>query len=384
MGGHGGADPAGVEVVQDGARQGGALGRVRATTQLVEQNQAVLTCLREHCGDIAQMAGKGAEALLNALLVADISRYVLEHGHSGVVASGDVQAGLGHEAEETDGLESDGLAPGIGAGDDEGVEVVAEAHVDGHDGRGRLARPLVQVEEQRVTGLVQADGPPVVEAWRLHVEVATEAHLGKGQVNVGQHGHGSAQGVGAAGDEGGELTQDARHLRLLIVEGGLELVAQLAHSLGLDEDRSATVGLVAAQTGDAVGVARLDGDDGSTLALANARVLQVGVHIAGAQDGLEPALDPATENLDLLANGVELGGGPVLNGGAVAEGSLDAALDLRVRVDVLVEATQVRVALVDFGEVALDAAARNHGLAGVEDLLDGEDVLSLVQSVQER
>ena len=50
------------------------------------------------------------------------------------VVGRDMQAALGHERQQADGLERDGLAAGVGAGDDERIKVAAQPHGDRHDG----------------------------------------------------------------------------------------------------------------------------------------------------------------------------------------------------------------------------------------------------------
>ena len=46
------------------------------------------------------------------------------------VPGGDVQAALGHEGEQADGLQSHRLAAGVGAGDDQGVKLLPQRQVD--------------------------------------------------------------------------------------------------------------------------------------------------------------------------------------------------------------------------------------------------------------
>ena len=73
---------------------------------------------------------------------------------------GDVQAALGHEGQQANGLEHNGFAPRVGAGDQQQIEVVPQARVDRHHFIGQfgnraaflLAGPL---QEQRMTGLTQ-------------------------------------------------------------------------------------------------------------------------------------------------------------------------------------------------------------------------------------
>ena len=91
------------------------------------------------------MRGEGAEALLDALFVADVGEELLVDGDAGSVGGRDVETAAGHQVQEADGLEGDRLAAGVGSGDEDGVESVgrAEGDVEGHGvgAEQRMARP---------------------------------------------------------------------------------------------------------------------------------------------------------------------------------------------------------------------------------------------------
>ena len=78
------------------------------------------------------MGGEGGQGLGDGLLVADVGQHPAEHPHCGVRPGGDVQAALGHQGDETDGLQGHRLAAGVGAGDDQGVEPLPQLQVVGH------------------------------------------------------------------------------------------------------------------------------------------------------------------------------------------------------------------------------------------------------------
>ena len=78
------------------------------------------------------MGGKGGERGLNGLGVADVGE---EGGEDGEMSCGrgDGKAGLGHHCEERGGLEGDGFAAGVGAGDDELAMGGGQLEGDGDD-----------------------------------------------------------------------------------------------------------------------------------------------------------------------------------------------------------------------------------------------------------
>src|SRR5437762_2771251 len=82
--------------------------------------------------DIAHVRREGAEALLDALLVADVREDVLEDDGPRAVVYGEVEARLGHEGEQANGLEGDSFPARVRPGDDQHAEAVAQFDRDGH------------------------------------------------------------------------------------------------------------------------------------------------------------------------------------------------------------------------------------------------------------
>ena len=78
-GGHGPA----FHVVKEGKNgdgQGSAFRRIRPGSQLVKKTEGTAVRRGEDGNDIFHMTGKGTEALLDALLVSDIGKHVVEDG----------------------------------------------------------------------------------------------------------------------------------------------------------------------------------------------------------------------------------------------------------------------------------------------------------------
>ena len=69
-----------VEKIQDGYGQSGSFGGIGAGAQLIEEHQAIGIGLGQNADDIGHMGGEGAEALLDALLVANIGIDLPEYG----------------------------------------------------------------------------------------------------------------------------------------------------------------------------------------------------------------------------------------------------------------------------------------------------------------
>ena len=113
------------QVLEDGLGQRRALRGVGAGAQLVEQDEASAVEAAPRMEMMFPMWELKVESDCSMrLLVADVGVDGLEDGQAGVGVGGDGQAGLGHEGEQPDGLEGDGLAAGVGAGDEQDAEGV--------------------------------------------------------------------------------------------------------------------------------------------------------------------------------------------------------------------------------------------------------------------
>ncbi len=115
------------------------------------------------------MRGKRAEALLDALLVADIGEHVRIDRQLRAIERGHVHTGLSHQAEQTDSLERDGLAAGVRTGDHHHVEIVAEAEVNRHDAACQQWMPR----------LLQTQPSGGIDLWRRRLNQAGVARLGE-------------------------------------------------------------------------------------------------------------------------------------------------------------------------------------------------------------
>ena len=78
------------------------------------------------------------ERLLEALLVADVGKHVVEDRELRAFARRHVQAALGHQGEQADRLQGHRLAAGVGPGHDQDPKSDSEIEVDRHHGSLRL------------------------------------------------------------------------------------------------------------------------------------------------------------------------------------------------------------------------------------------------------
>src|SRR5262249_33019038 len=145
-----------VEAVKNGAAERGALGRVGAGAEFVEEHETAFVGGAEDAGDAGDVRAKGAERLFEALFVADVRENLLEHRHVAPLPGGDVHARLRHQAQRARRFEAHRFAAGVRSRDDEQVEAHTQADVDGYyRARWLLWRGgfvAEEVFEERVSG----------------------------------------------------------------------------------------------------------------------------------------------------------------------------------------------------------------------------------------
>ncbi len=151
-----------------------------------------------------------------------------------------MQAALGHQAQQANGFQGHGFAAGVGAGDDQGVELLTQLHGDRH----RLG--LVQ---QRMPGPAQGHAAPAADLRAAGVELIAQLRPCKDHIQLHQNVvvPEDVLHLGSAG--GGQLPQDAVDLLLLPGLQLLQLVVGLHHAHGLHKQRSPGGGDVVDQAG---------------------------------------------------------------------------------------------------------------------------------------
>ena len=136
VGGHERLRAARLQRLEQRLRERGALDRIGAGRDLVEQHERARARDRDDRGDRAQVARERREAARDRLLVADVGEDLREHGQPRR-ARGRSQPALVQRGGEPERLQRDGLAAGVRARDDERAHA-RERQVD-RDGR-RAAR----------------------------------------------------------------------------------------------------------------------------------------------------------------------------------------------------------------------------------------------------
>jgi hypothetical protein len=137
------------EVLQDGRPEGRPLGRVGTRAEFVDQEQAPSDGRRQHGDEAPDVGRESAEVLSQVLLVADVGHHVGEARQDCPLVSRDGETRLGHQDDEADRLEGDGLAAGVGTRDDEDLRPLVHLQVQGDD---RLTTSPGLDRQEGVTG----------------------------------------------------------------------------------------------------------------------------------------------------------------------------------------------------------------------------------------
>ena len=259
-GGHIGAQcPA---VLDQGNGQRRALGRVGTGAQFIKEHQGLSVALADDLHNVSHMRRKGGQGLLNGLLVADIGQHPVIKGNTAAVVRRNVHAALGHQGEKPHGLEGDGLTAGVGAGDDHGVKVVAQAHGDGHHSL---------LINQGMAGIFELDLPVLPDLGLHSLHLKAQLCPGEDHIQPHQDFKVLVDILLVAGGLGGELGQNPLDLLALLGKELPQVVICIDRLHGLDEKGIARGGNIVHQAGNGGFTftlhwhhkpIRADGDDG--------------------------------------------------------------------------------------------------------------------------
>ena len=100
---------------EHGLSQGRSLGWVGARAEFVENNKGGVVYLRPGSGQVFNLRGIGAQAIIKALLIADKGEYALPQGQGAAGSHRCGQAGEPHQGNQPQGLQADGFTAGVAA-----------------------------------------------------------------------------------------------------------------------------------------------------------------------------------------------------------------------------------------------------------------------------
>ena len=344
--------------LNDGDGQRRALGRVRAGTELIKQQQRPVVAVLEDAHDVRHVRRECGQRLLDALLIADVGHDLVEHRHGAAVSARDVQAALRHGGEQANGLERDGLAAGVRAGDDERVKFAAERNIDRHGGVLRQERMARAAQLQLLIRQLRRD----------RVKLVGELGLGKNEVQAHEHVKVARDILPVRGALGRELGEDALDLRFFARAQLPQLVVRLHGGHRLDEQRRTGGRHVVHEAGHGALVLCLDRHHVALGTHGDDRLLQrLGIARRG-DDLLQRVVHTRTRGADQPADGRQLARRAVGDLVLAGDGGEDPLLQKAVGLQGAEEVVDARLVLPLAGAVTAHAARRLQHARDVQQL----------------
>ena len=304
MGGDDGGCPLHLEVFRHRLGQGRPFHGVRAGAQFVQQYQVLFPHRGQERNELGNVAGEGGQVILDALFITDDGVNMVVHRKAGALSRRNEEARLVHEGKKARRLDGDGLAAGVGAGNDENIECLPQCHGYRHHlirrNQGMPCFPEVQY---------LSPGPQCLH--RLHGQgqfcPGEDEFQFRGQVAViPRHFHGLLHFFR-------EVPEDFLDFLLLRRRHFGQVVIQLHGHHGFHEQGLPRGGPVMDNAGELVPVLFLHRHHVPAVPLGNDGILQVGRHVLVLEDVLERAADAGLHGLLLGPDTGQLQGGAVLH-----------------------------------------------------------------------
>ena len=273
-------------------------------------------------------------------------------------------AALRQRRRETDRLEEDGLAAGVGTADQQRALAGIHLQVERHHrlGSGQEQRVAAVHDPERRRRRVHLGDFPL-DRDRVprprHQVVHRDAHL-----------DGAPKGRQLRPQQSGQLAQHPERLALLLDLGLAQRVAQLDRLGRLDEERAGASRLVVHDAGGTVARVPPHGNDVAAAAHGDRGIGRGDVGLEASQQRVEPAKEPLPRLLHLAARGGERGARGVEQAAVGIERLLQPAID-RLVGNGTGERGGERRGRLDPPQVGVDAAG------GLEHAQDGEEVRAL-------
>ena len=257
---------------------------VGSRADLIEQQEIRALDTFQEFDQMRHVRGKCAEALLDALLVADDRIDIRIYGNLRSCGGRDVAARLYHERKKSDRLQADCLAARIWSCDEQHAIRFSKRDVNGHD-LCRIDQRMTRGDELRPSLAIDRG------ARRLHI--GRKLRPCEDEVKRGEYGTVLFENTAVLSNFLREKAQDALHLGLLRERKLLEIVVEIDESHRLDEKRRAARRLVVDDTWKALAILLFDRYDISLRTLCDDGVLKEFLILRAVQDGFHLLLRPA-------------------------------------------------------------------------------------------
>ena len=312
------------ELLEDGHGERRALLRVGARAELIEEHEVVLLDFLQDAHDVGHVRGEGREALLDALLVADVGVDVRIDGDDGVRRRRQVAARLREQDHRAERLHADRLAARVRAGNQQHAVVLADADVNRHD---------LVLRDEGMARLLEVRAALAAQLGAIRRHVLGELCLGKGEVDRAEDAAVLLKDGTLLADLGREVAQDALDLLLLGERQLLDVVVELDDGHRLDEERRARGRLVVDDAREARAVLLLDGDDVALVADRDNGVLEELLVLGIVEDARDALLDVRLGGVELAADAPQLDARVLAHGAVLVDRIVEQAFELAEDLD---------------------------------------------------
>ena len=355
VGGNDPIHPAFVEFCQDGFGDGAAGRGFRSAAEFINQHEGFLVRTVQHLPHIGQEGRIGAEVVFQALVVSDAHHDAVEHRQLRGLGGGDEHAPLEHVLQEPRGFQANGLAAGIGTGDEQEVFLRSQ----GNRERNNLLALFVQGPlQQGMARLAQVHLAVFRNDGHSGLEVQGGQGLRHQEINFAQIGGGLFQ-VGHIGpDEFAERIEDAGNLAGLGKMKLADFVLDFNDFRRLYKGGLAGSGGVVHESRQFSLAGRIDGDEQFSVAHGQGGV-GIGQPLVDGflQQGGRPFRQGAFFVADALADGVQLVRGGIFHLSEFVQDGIDAAEHFREGHHLGAEPLEIRVDSVFDAAEKVDQAA---------------------------
>ena len=229
--------------LNNGHGQCSTLCRVRTGTQLIKQDQGVSVTLRHHIYDGSHVAGEGGQALGNGLLITNICQDRIKGGERTAVSGRNVQTALCHQGQKSHRFQGHGFAAGVGACNNHGIKITAQADGDRYH--------LLGVDE-RMPRLPQIHPALIVHQRSPGLHPVSKLGFGKDHIQLYQHGMVQIDILSMGSSLSRQLCQDPLDLLFLLDLQLPQGVIGIDRRHGFHKEGGATGGNIVDKTGNII------------------------------------------------------------------------------------------------------------------------------------
>ena len=151
--------------------------RVCSRAQFIEQHKRIVRHFVHNAHNVRHVRGERAQALLNALFIANIGKYLIKNSQLGMVKRRDMQPSLPHKRKQPQRFQRNSFAARIWTGNQKCCKILTQINVNRHN--------CFRVQD-RVPCFLDIDIPPRIEQRLCAAHGKRKRRLGKNKIQLCQ------------------------------------------------------------------------------------------------------------------------------------------------------------------------------------------------------